>query len=343
VTKKAFITGITGQDGSYLAELLLLKGYEVHGLIRRASTFNTSRIDHLYVDAHDSSARMFLHYGDLGDGSRLVSLLADIRPDEVYNLAAQSHVRVSFDEPEHTGDVTGIGSTRMLEAVRRAGIDTKFYQASSSEMFGASPPPQSEETPFYPRSPYGAAKVYSYWVTKNYREAYGMFAVNGILFNHESPRRGETFVTRKITRAAAAIQAGLQSELYLGNLDAVRDWGYAAEYVEGMWRMLQTDEPDDFVLATGTGISVKEFLDAAFTHAGLKWEDHVVFDERYLRPTEVDALIGDASRAADKLGWSATVDGSELARIMVDADITALRHAGTPWIDQVRLESWGTA
>jgi len=269
MTRVAFITGITGQDGSYLAELLLRKGYEVHGLIRRASTFNTSRIDHLYVDSHDPTARLFLHYGDLSDGSRLVRLLAEIQPHEVYNLAAQSHVRVSFDEPEHTGDVTGIGSMRMLEAVRQAGIDTRFYQASSSEMFGASPPPQDEETPFYPRSPYGAAKVYSYWVTKNYREAYGMFAVNGILFNHESPRRGETFVTRKITRAVAAIKAGIQSELYLGNLDAIRDWGYAAEYVEGMWRMLQADEPEDFVLATGSGITIGQFLEAAFTHAGL--------------------------------------------------------------------------
>src|SRR6187431_1623207 len=342
MTKRALITGITGQDGSYLAELLLSKGYEVHGLIRRASTFNTSRIDHLYVDPHDPSARLFLHYGDLSDGSRLVRLLADIQPDEVYNLAAQSHVRVSFDEPEHTGDVTGIGSVRMLEAVRQSGIDTRFYQASSSEMFGATPPPQNEDTPFYPRSPYGAAKVYSYWITKNYREAYEMFAVNGILFNHESPRRGETFVTRKITRAAAAIQAGQQDELYLGNLDSIRDWGYAAEYVEGMWRMLQVDEPEDFVLATGSGISVRDFLDAAFTHAGLNWEDHVKFDERYLRPTEVDALIGDPSHAEKKLGWKATVDGTELARIMVDADIAALKHAGTPWIDEVRLESWGS-
>ncbi|MGC4175653.1 GDP-mannose 4,6-dehydratase [Demequina sp.] len=341
--KRAFITGVTGQDGSYLAELLLKKGYEVHGLIRRASTFNTSRIDHLYVDSHNPDAKLFLHYGDLSDGSRLVRLLADICPDEVYNLAAQSHVRVSFDEPEHTGDVTGIGSIRMLEAVRQAGIDTRFYQASSSEMFGAEPPPQSEATPFYPRSPYGAAKVYSYWVTKNYREAYGMFAVNGILFNHESPRRGETFVTRKITRAAAAIKAGAQDTLYLGNLDAVRDWGYAAEYVEGMWRMLQVDEPDDFVLATGVGITVEQFLEAAFSHVGLTWQDHVKFDERYLRPTEVDALIGDATRAHEKLGWKATVDGVELAKLMADADVAALQHAGTPWIDDVRLESWGTA
>lgn len=343
MTKKAFITGITGQDGSYLAELLLLKGYEVHGMVRRASTFNRGRIDHLYVDSHDPAARMFLHYGDLADGSRLVSLLSEIQPDEVYNLAAQSHVRVSFDEPEYTGDVTAIGTTRMLEAVRRSGIDTRFYQASSSEMFGAQNPPQNEATPFYPRSPYGAAKVYSYWITKNYREAYGMFAVNGILFNHESPRRGESFVTRKITRAVAAIQAGQQDELWLGNLDAVRDWGYAAEYVEGMWRMLQADEPDDFVLATGSGISVRDFLEAAFTHGGLNWQDHVKFDERYLRPTEVDALIGDPSHAKDVLGWEAKVDGVGLAKLMVDADIAELKHAGSPWIDEVRLASWGTA
>lgn len=338
--KRAFVTGITGQDGSYLAELLLSKGYEVHGLIRRASTFNTSRVDHLYVDPHDPEARIFLHYGDLSDGARLVTLLADIRPDEVYNLAAQSHVRVSFDEPEHTGDTTGMGSIRLLEAVRMAGIDTRFYQASSSEMFGASAPPQNEETPFYPRSPYGAAKVYSYWVTRNYREAYGMYAVNGILFNHESPRRGETFVTRKITRAVAAIKAGSQSELYMGNLDAVRDWGYAAEYVEGMWRMLQADEPEDFVLATGAGYTVRDFLQYAFEHVGLNWENHVRFDERYLRPTEVDALIGDCSKAERKLGWTPTVKTPELARLMVDADIESLKHAGGKWIDSVDLDSW---
>ncbi|PJJ55552.1 GDP-mannose 4,6-dehydratase [Compostimonas suwonensis] len=342
MAKKAFITGITGQDGSYLAELLLNKGYEVHGLIRRSSTFNTARIDHLYKDSHDPEARMFLHYGDLSDGARLVSLLGQVNPDEVYNLAAQSHVRVSFDEPEHTGDTTGVGSMRLLEAVRMTGIETRFYQASSSEMFGATPPPQNEETPFYPRSPYGAAKVYSYWVTKNYREAYGMFAVNGILFNHESPRRGETFVTRKITRAVAAIKAGSQDALYLGNLDAIRDWGYAAEYVEGMWRMLQADEPDDFVLATGGNFTVRDFLETAFSHAGLTWQDHVKFDERYLRPTEVDALVGDASKAAEKLGWVPTVDTAELARIMVDADIEALECAGRPWIDTVKLASWST-
>ncbi|GJF14771.1 GDP-mannose 4,6-dehydratase [Mycolicibacterium cyprinidarum] len=340
MTKRALITGITGQDGSYLAELLLGKGYEVHGLIRRASTFNTSRIDHLYEDPHVSEARLFLHYGDLSDGARLVTLLAGIDPDEVYNLAAQSHVRVSFDEPEHTADTTGTGTIRMLEAVRLSGIKTRFYQASSSELYGATPPPQNEDTPFYPRSPYAAAKLYSYWITKNYREAYGLFAVNGILFNHESPRRGETFVTRKITRAVAAIKAGRQEYLYMGNLDSVRDWGYAPEYVEGMWRMLQVDEPDDYVLATGVGIQVREFLAIAFDHAGLNWEDHVKFDERYLRPTEVDALIGDPSRAAIKLGWVPTVHGRELARLMVDADIEALEHAGRPWIDKVRLESW---
>jgi GDPmannose 4,6-dehydratase len=343
VTKRAFITGITGQDGSYLAELLLTKGYEVHGLIRRASTFNTARIDHLYVDPHEPTADLFLHFGDLSDGARLVGLLGDINPDEVYNLAAQSHVRVSFDEPEHTADTTGTGTIRMLEAVRLAGIKTRFYQASSSEMFGATPPPQNEDSPFYPRSPYAAAKLYSYWITRNYREAYDLFAVNGILFNHESPRRGETFVTRKITRAVAAIKAGMQDHIYMGNLDAVRDWGYAAEYVEGMWRMLQADIPEDFVLATGVGITVREFLEVAFSHAGLNYQDHVRFDKRYLRPTEVDALIGDPSRARSQLGWEPTIDGRQLARLMVDADIEALACAGRPWVDEVRLASWGTA
>jgi GDPmannose 4,6-dehydratase len=342
MTKRALITGITGQDGSYMAELLLGKGYEVHGLIRRASTFNTSRIDHLYVDPHSPDARLFLHYGDLSDASRLVTLLADIDPDEVYNIAAQSHVRVSFDEPEHTADTTGAGTIRMLEAVRLSGIKTRFYQASSSELYGATPPPQNEDTPFYPRSPYAAAKLYSYWITRNYREAYGLFAVNGILFNHESPRRGETFVTRKITRAVAAIKAGMQDHVYMGNLDAVRDWGYAPEYVEGMWRMLQADEPNDYVLATGEGITVREFLQIAFEHAGLNWENHVRFDERYLRPTEVDSLIGDASRALKKLDWMPTIHGPELARLMVDADIEALNHAGRPWIDTVGLNSWPT-
>jgi len=340
--KKALITGITGQDGSYLAELLLSKGYEVHGLIRRASTFNTSRINHLYVDSHDPTAKLFLHYGDLSDGARLVTLLAEINPNEVYNLAAQSHVRVSFDEPEHTADTTGTGTVRLLEAVRMAGIMPRFYQASSSELYGATPPPQNEDTAFYPRSPYAAAKLYSYWITKNYREAYQMFAVNGILFNHESPRRGETFVTRKITRAVARIAAGEQHDLYLGNLDSIRDWGYAPEYVEGMWRMLQVDTPDDFVLATGVGYTIKDFLAASFGHVGLEWEKYVKFDERYLRPTEVDALIGSAAKAQEKLGWKPTVDGLELAKIMVEADVSALEKSGSPWIDEVMLESWGT-
>ncbi|WP_120005409.1 GDP-mannose 4,6-dehydratase [Nesterenkonia muleiensis] len=342
MTKRALITGITGQDGSYLAELLLAKGYEVHGIIRRASTFNTSRIDHLYVDPHDPNAKLFLHYGDLSDGGRLVTLLSRIDPDEVYNLAAQSHVRVSFDEPEYTADVTGSGTIRLLEAVHLAGVKARFYQASSSELYGATPPPQSEKTPFYPRSPYAAAKLYSYWITKNYREAYDMFAVNGILFNHESPRRGETFVTRKITRAVARIKAGVQKDLYLGNLEAIRDWGYAAEYVEGMWRMLQADTPEDYVLATGVGYTIKDFLEASFGHVGLDWQEYVKFDERYLRPTEVDALIGDSSKAQSELGWTPTVDGVALAKIMVDADIEALECEGRPWIDKVKLPSWST-
>ena len=329
--KTALITGITGQDGSYLAELLLEKGYVVHGLIRRASTFNTHRIDHLYRDPHEPGTRLFLHYGDMSDGSRLVTLIERIRPDEVYHLAAQSHVRVSFDEPGCTGDVTGLGTTRLLEAIRESGLPTRFYQASSSEMFGASPPPQSEATPFYPRSPYGAAKIYSYWMARNYREAYGLFAVNGILFNHESPRRGETFVTRKITMAAARIAAGQQDHLYLGNLDAVRDWGYAKEYVDAMWRMLQADEPDDYVVATGTSHTVRDFLQTAFEHVGLNWKKYVRFDERYLRPTEVDSLIGDASRSETRLGWRPTVLAPDLARLMVDADVALLnRLAGVP-------------
>ncbi|MDQ1124487.1 GDP-mannose 4,6-dehydratase [Microbacterium trichothecenolyticum] len=342
MTKRALITGITGQDGSYLAELLLAKGYEVHGIIRRASTFNTHRIDHLYVDPHDPEAKLFLHYADLSDGTRLTTLVAEINPDEVYNLAAQSHVRVSFDEPEHTADTTGTGTIRLLEAVRLSGIDTKYYQASTSELYGATPPPQNEETPFYPRSPYAAAKLYSYWITKNYREAYDMFAVNGILFNHESPRRGETFVTRKITRSVARIKAGLEKNLYLGNLDSIRDWGYAAEYVEGMWRMLQADTPEDFVLATGVGYTIREFLETSFGHAGLDWQEFVKFDERYLRPTEVDALIGDPSKAADKLGWVPSVNGEQLAKLMVDADITALEK-GADWIDTVQLPTWTNA
>jgi GDPmannose 4,6-dehydratase len=335
--KKAFITGITGQDGSYLAELLLAKGYEVHGLIRRASTFNTQRIDHLYVDPHNPEARLFLHYGDLTDGSRLATLLAEIQPDEVYNLAAQSHVRVSFDEPEHTGETTGLGTIRLLEAVRQSKVPAKFYQASSSEMFGAAAPPQNENTEFYPRSPYGAAKVYSYWITKNYREAYGLHAVNGILFNHESPRRGETFVTRKITRAVARIKQGLQHELFLGNLDARRDWGYAPEYVVAMWKMLQVDEPDDFVVATGTDFSVKDFVKISFESVGLDWENYVRFDDRYLRPTEVDALVGDASKAKADLDWRSEITPERLAEIMVKHDIELLngytsdRPVGTLW------------
>ncbi|MGU3501263.1 GDP-mannose 4,6-dehydratase [Mycobacterium sp. C31M] len=341
MTKKALVTGITGQDGSYLAELLLHKGYEVHGLIRRASTFNTARVDHLYRDPHDPNAQMFLHYSDLSEGSRLTTLLHEIQPDEVYNLGAQSHVRVSFDEPEYTGNTTGLGAMRLLEAVRMVGLNCRFYQASSSEMFGATPPPQNEDTPFYPRSPYGAAKVYSYWVTRNYREAYGMFAVNGILFNHESPRRGETFVTRKITRAVAEIKAGRQQHLYLGNLDAVRDWGYAPEYVEGMWRMLQADKPEDFVLATGTAYTVRDFVELSFAHAGLDWSEHVKFDERYLRPTEVDSLIGSAEKAQRVLGWTPKVLTPQLAAIMVDADIEALAHDG-PWIDAPVLDGWTT-
>jgi len=343
LSKRALITGITGQDGSYLAELLLAKGYEVHGLIRRASTFNTARIDHLFVDPHERDAKLFLHYGDLSDGARLVTLMAQIDPDEVYNLAAQSHVRVSFDEPEHTADTTGTGTVRLLEAVRLSGIRTRFYQASSSELYGSTPPPQSETTPFHPRSPYAAAKLYSYWITKNYREAYGLFAVNGILFNHESPRRGETFVTRKITRAVARIKAGLQSELYLGNLDAVRDWGYAPEYALGMWQMLQADEPDDFVLATGVGYTIRDFLDIAFGHADLDWNEFVRFDERYLRPSEVDALIGDPAKARERLGWEPSVDGAALARIMVDADIAALEAGTAHWVDTPESAPWAEA
>jgi GDPmannose 4,6-dehydratase len=322
--KVALITGITGQDGSYLAELLLDKGYTVHGLIRRSSTFNTARIDHLYQDPHDEDARLFLHHGDLTDGSRLVTLLEKIQPHEVYNLAAQSHVRVSFEEPEFTGMTTGLGSIRLLEAIRATGVPARFYQASSSEMFGATPPPQNEQTPFWPRSPYGVAKVYAYWMTRNYREAYDLFAVNGILFNHESPRRGQTFVTRKIAMGAAAIAAGKQQHLYMGNLDAVRDWGYAKEYVEGMWRMLQADVPADYVLATGTSYSVRDFLQMCFESVGLEWEKYVRFDPRYLRPTEVDALIGDPSKAQQELGWKAEVLPPELAKIMTHSEIHAL-------------------
>ncbi|TKV57349.1 GDP-mannose 4,6-dehydratase [Nakamurella flava] len=331
MSRTAFITGITGQDGSYLAELLLQKGYQVHGLIRRASTFNTSRIDHLYQDPHDDAARLFLHHGDLTDGSRLVTLLERIQPDEVYHLGAQSHVRVSFDEPEFTGLTTGMGTVRLLEAIRSTGVPAKFYQASSSEMFGATPPPQSESTPFWPRSPYAAAKVYAYWTARNYREAYGLYAVNGILFNHESPRRGETFVTRKIAMAAAAIAAGKQEHLYLGNLDAIRDWGYAKEYVEGMWRMLQAPTPDDYVLATGTAYSVRDFLGFCFEAVGLEWEKYVRFDPRYVRPSEVDALIGDPGKAERVLGWKAETLAPDLARLMTQAEMTAQPSAFATW------------
>jgi GDPmannose 4,6-dehydratase len=338
--KTALITGITGQDGSYLAELLLAKGYSVHGIIRRASTFNTERIDHLYRDPHDPENRLHLHYGDLTDGSRLVTLINQIQPDEVYNLAAQSHVRVSFDEPEYTGDTTGLGTIRLLEAIRQTGAPIRYYQASSSEMFGAAHPPQNENTEFYPRSPYGVAKVYSYWITKNYREAYGMHASNGILFNHESPRRGETFVTRKITRAVARIAMGQQKELFLGNLDARRDWGYAPDYVVAMWQMLQQPAGDDFVVATNTDLSVKDFVELSFKHVNLNWQDYVRFDERYLRPTEVDSLVGDATKAQNAFGWKYSVGPEQLAQIMVDHDIATIAgHAA----DVPAGETWAKA
>jgi GDPmannose 4,6-dehydratase len=323
--KKALITGITGQDGSYLAEFLLAKGYEVHGIIRRASTFNTGRLDHIYKDPHLDDAKLRLHYGDIADSSCLVKLLYQIQPDEVYHLGAQSHVRVSFDIPEYTGDVTGLATVRILEAMRETKLKARFYQASSSEMYGkVQEVPQTEKTAFYPRSPYGAAKVYAYWVTVNYRESYGMHANNGILFNHESPRRGETFVTRKITRAVARIKAGLQHKLFLGNLDAKRDWGYAKEYIEAMWLMLQQDRPDDYVIATGETHSVREFLEVAFGHAGLDYRQHVEIDQRYFRPAEVDLLIGDASKARTRLGWKPRTAFADLARLMVDADIEAV-------------------
>jgi GDPmannose 4,6-dehydratase len=322
--KKALITGISGQDGSYLAELLLDKGYEVHGLVRRSSSFNTGRIDHLYRDPHREGVRLFTHYGDLTDAVALTQLLYRLQPDEIYHLGAQSHVRVSFDIPGYTFDVTGGGTLRLLEAMREAGVNSRFYQASSSEMYGSAPPPQSEATPFHPRSPYAVAKVAGFWAAVNYREAYGTFASNGLLFNHESPRRGETFVTRKVTRALARIKHGLQDKLFLGNLDAKRDWGYAPDYVEAMWRMLQHDEPDDFVIATGETHSVREFVEAAFSHVGLEWEDHVEIDPRYFRPSEVDVLLGDPSKANEKLGWEPTVGFEELVRIMVAADMQAL-------------------
>ena len=339
VNKRAMITGITGQDGSYLAELLLSKGYEVHGLIRRSSTFNTERIDHLYHDPHESGARLSLHYADLTDGSRLSSLVSKIEPHEVYNLAAQSHVRVSFDEPEYTGDATGLGTIRLLEAIRQTQVPARFYQASSSEMFGASAPPQNESTPFYPRSPYGVAKVYAYWATKNYREAYDIFAVNGVLFNHESPRRGKTFVTRKITTAVARIKAGLQHDLYLGNLTARRDWGYAPEFVVAMWQMLQEDVASDYVVSTGTDYSVEDFVRFSFEHVGLDWHDFVRTDDRYLRPTEVDSLVGDSSKALSDLGWKATIHPERLARIMVDHD---LKELDGYVVDVPEVAPWGS-
>src|SRR5438552_16517671 len=320
--KKALITVVTGQDGSYLAELLLGKGYEVHGLSRRASSFNTERLEPIYKDPHRSDTRLFLHYGDLADSVATSTLIAEIQPDEIYNLAAQSHVRVSFDIPDYTGDITGVGGTRILEAARKGAPKTRFYQASSSEMFGLiQETPQRETTKFYPRSPYGAAKVYSYWMTVNYRESYGIHARNGILFNHESPRRGETFVTRKSTRAVARIKAGLQKRLFLGNLDAKRDWGYAPEYVEAMWLMLQQDEPGDYVIATGETHSVQEFVEAAFELLGLDWQEYVRVDPRYFRPTEVDLLVGDASVAKRKLGWRSTSSFKDLVRIMIEADL----------------------
>jgi GDPmannose 4,6-dehydratase len=323
--KVALITGVTGQDGSYLAEFLLAKGYEVHGLIRRSSTFNTSRIDHIYQDPHEKNPKLFLHYGDLIDGVGLTNLIREIKPSEVYNLGAQSHVQVSFTMPQYTGQVDAVGAVGLLEAIRSADIDTRFYQASTSELFGSTPPPQNETSVFRPQSPYAAAKLMAYWCTVNYRDGYGMHATNGILFNHESPRRGETFVTRKITRAVAAIKAGKQDKLFLGNLDAVRDWGFAKEYVESMWLMLQQDKPDDYVVATGVGATVKDFAEAAFARAGLNWQDHIETDKKYIRPTEVDALIGDPSKAHKALGWKAATHWRELAELMVDADIAALK------------------
>ena len=323
--KVAFITGITGQDGSYLAEFLLEKGYEVHGLIRRASTFNTGRIDHIFQDPHVPNPRLILHYGDLIDGVGLTNLIREINPDEVYNLGAQSHVQVSFTMPQYTGQVDAVGAVGLLEAIRSAGINTRFYQASTSELFGSTPPPQNENSVFRPQSPYAAAKLMAYWCTVNYRDGYGMHATNGILFNHESPRRGETFVTRKITRAVAAIAAGKQDKLFLGNLTAIRDWGFAKEYVESMWLMLQQEKSSDYVVATGVGATVKDFAAAAFARVGLNWEDHVETDKKYIRPTEVDALIGDASKAEKALNWKAKTHWKELAELMVDADVEALK------------------
>jgi len=328
--KKALITGVTGQDGSYLAVLRVAKVYEVHGIIRRASTFNTSRIDHLYQDPHINGVNLFLHYGDLSDSVSLTKMLYELQPDEVYNLGAQSHVRVSFDIPEYTSDVTGVGTIRILEAIRESGVKPRFYQASSSEMYGkVQEVPQTETTPFWPRSPYGCAKVFGYWSTVNYRESYGLFASNGILFNHESPRRGETFVTRKISRAVAAIKLGLQKDLYLGNMEAKRDWGYAPEYVEGMWRMLQADQPGDYILATNETHTVQEFVEQAFGHVGLEWKQYVKYDARYERPAEVELLIGDPAKAKRELGWEPKVRFRELVQIMVDADLEMLEGKGS--------------
>jgi GDPmannose 4,6-dehydratase len=326
MTKRvAFITGVTGQDGSYLAELLISKGYEVHGLIRRASTFNTSRLDHIYQDPHEKNPKLFLHYGDLIDGVGLSNLIREIQPTEVYNLGAQSHVQVSFSMPQYTGQVDAVGAVGLLEAIRSAAIDTRFYQASTSELFGATPPPQNENSPFKPRSPYAAAKLMAYWCTVNYREGYGMHATNGILFNHESPRRGETFVTRKISKAVAEIALGSKRKLFLGNLDAVRDWGYAKEYVESMWLMLQQEKSSDFIVATGIGATVRDFVKASFEHVGLNWKDYVEVDEKYLRPTEVDGLVGDSSKVKNLLNWEPTTYWKELAELMVDSDIKLLQ------------------
>jgi GDPmannose 4,6-dehydratase len=340
--KKALITGITGQDGSYLAEYLISLGYEVHGIIRRASTFNTGRIDHLYVDPHAEEARLFLHYGDLADSEQVSNIIYNIRPDEVYHLGAQSHVRVSFDIPEYSGNITGLGTTRILEAIRRSGQPIRYYQASSSEMFGAAPAPQNETTAFRPRSPYACGKVYSYWMAANYRAGYDMFACNGILFNHESPRRGETFVTRKITRAVAAIVAGRQRHLYLGNLDARRDWGYAPEYVEAMHRILQADRADDFVLGTGEAHSVREFAEAAFAYVGLDWRDHVRIDSRYFRPTDVEELIADTRKAEERLGIRARLGYDELAKVMVDADLRRMGLEAPAEGDEILEEKFPT-
>jgi len=324
-TQVALITGVTGQDGSYLAEFLLGKGYEVHGIIRRSSSFNTGRIDHIYQDPHDPNPKLILHYGDMSDGVGLTNLVREIKPDEVYNLAAQSHVQVSFSMPQYTGQIDGVGPVVLLEAIRAAGSETRFYQASTSELYGSTPPPQNEESIFRPRSPYAAAKLMAYWTTVNYREAYGIHATNGILFNHESPRRGETFVTRKITRAVADIAHGKSKKLYLGNVDSVRDWGYAKEFVESMWMMLQQDKPSDYVVATGIGATVQQFVEVAFAHAGLNWQDHLEIDQKYIRPTEVDALIGDPSKATRELGWSAKTHWEDLARLMVDADLKLVK------------------